>query len=209
MEAVLIIIYLAIAILMIVSMWTIFAKAGKPGWAVLIPIYNIIVFLEIIEKPWWWLFLWMIPLVNYVFIIWSWNLLVKKFGKSEGFTVGIILLAPVFIPILAFGGSTYEGAAPPEGKETPALADTLLLVIIIAMLVQTLTITIMNRWVPGWYSGTGRYIWSFLNIILAFIPLVLGYIINNKTMKILGIIIGAILAVLSISQNVIMLARGF
>jgi len=53
------VIWTLIAILMIASMWVIYAKAGKPGWAVLIPIYNIIVFLEIIKKPWWWIFLFM------------------------------------------------------------------------------------------------------------------------------------------------------
>ena len=90
-----VIIWILIIILMIASMWVIYSKAGKPGWAVLVPIYNIIVFMEIIKKPWWWLFLWMIPYVNIIWVIWSWNLLVKKFGKSEGFTVGVIFLGVI------------------------------------------------------------------------------------------------------------------
>lgn len=93
--------------LMFSSLWTIYTKAGKAGWAALIPIYNIIVFLEIIEKPWWWLFFWIFPYINIVWVIWSWNLMVKSFGKSEGFTVGIIFLSFIFIPILAFGNSQY------------------------------------------------------------------------------------------------------
>jgi hypothetical protein len=105
------IIYLAVIILMILSMWKIFVKAGKPGWACIIPIYNIIVFLQIIGKPWWWLLLFCIPVVNIVFGIWAVNLLAKSFGKEVGFTIGLILLSFVFIPILGLGDSQYKGAA--------------------------------------------------------------------------------------------------
>lgn len=96
---------LLISILLIVSYWKIFTKAGKPGWAVLIPIYSTLVLLEIIRKPWWWLLLMMIPGLNIIWAIWSINLLVKSFGKDEGFTVGCILLPYVFFPILAFSKS--------------------------------------------------------------------------------------------------------
>ena len=109
----LIIIYVAVLGLVLASMWTIFAKAGKPGWAALIPIYNLIVLLEIVGKPWWWLLLMVIPLVNVVFAVWTYNLLSKSFGKSEGFTAGLILLSIIFLPILAFGDAQYQG---PAGK---------------------------------------------------------------------------------------------
>ncbi|NLL28668.1 MAG: hypothetical protein GX259_07715 [Bacteroidales bacterium] len=102
---------LAIAILMIVSSWKIFTKANKPGWACLIPIYNIIVLLEIIGKPWWWLLLFCIPIVNIVFSIWATNLLSKSFGKTEGFTIGLLLLSVIFIPILGLGDAKYNGPA--------------------------------------------------------------------------------------------------
>jgi hypothetical protein len=118
--AIIIIIYLAVIILMIAAMWTLFDKAGKPGWAAIVPIYNIIIFMEIIGKPWWWLFLWMIPYVNIIWVIWSWNLMVKSFGKSEGYTVGVILLGPIFVPMLAFGDNPYIGpAGNPSAVEQP------------------------------------------------------------------------------------------
>ncbi len=113
MKIVGIIIYVAIIILLIVSEWKIFTKAGKPGWAILIPIYNIIVFLEIIGKPWWWLLLMCIPIVNIIFAIWAVNLLSKSFGKDVGFTIGILLLSIIFVPILGLGSATYKG---PAGK---------------------------------------------------------------------------------------------
>jgi|SRR5690625_239763 len=105
------VIYLAIIVLLIAAQWKIFSKANKPGWACLIPIYNVIVLLEIIGKPWWWLLLMLIPYVNIIFSIWAINLLSKSFGKSEGFTVGLLLLSIVFYPILAFGDAKYIGPA--------------------------------------------------------------------------------------------------
>jgi len=105
----LIIIYLIIGILMLISMWKIYAKAGKPGWAAIIPIYNIIVLLEIVDKPLWWIILMFIPFVNIVISIIVTVELAKKFGQSVGFAIGMILLSIIFYPILAFGSSTYKG----------------------------------------------------------------------------------------------------
>jgi hypothetical protein len=105
------IIYFAIVVLLIVSQWIIFTKAGKPGWACIIPIYNIIVLLQIVGKPWWWLLLMLIPIVNIVLIIWMINLLSKSFGHGVGFTLGLIFLGIIFYPILAFGDSQYKGPA--------------------------------------------------------------------------------------------------
>lgn len=100
-----------ILVITIVSFWRIFAKAGKPGWAAIVPIYNTVVWLEIIGKPVWWILLLMIPGINIVFAIWITNLLSKSFGKDEAFTVGLILLPFVFYPILAFGKAQYAGPA--------------------------------------------------------------------------------------------------
>ncbi|MFM7627969.1 MAG: DUF5684 domain-containing protein [Algoriphagus sp.] len=107
----LLIIYFAVIGLLIASMWGVFTKAGKPGWASLIPIYNLIILLEIVGKPWWWLLLMVIPVINIIFSVWIYNLLSKSFGKSEGFTVGLILLSFIFMPILAFGDAKYQGPA--------------------------------------------------------------------------------------------------
>lgn len=111
MGAVGIIIYVAIIVLLIASVWKVFVKAGKPGWAAIVPIYNIIVLLEIVGKPWWWLILFIIPVVNIVFLIWTYNLLSLSFGKNEGFTIGLIILSFIFWPILGFGDATYKGPA--------------------------------------------------------------------------------------------------
>ena len=102
--------YIAIAVFIIASVWTVYKKAGKPGWACLVPIYSELVLLEIVGKPWWWLLMFFIPGVNLVFAIWAYNMLSKSFGKSESFTVGLILLPIVFFPILAFSKDIkYQG----------------------------------------------------------------------------------------------------
>ena len=103
--------YLAFIVFLVVSLWKINTKAGKPGWAIFIPIYSTIVTLEIIGKPIWWLFLFLIPIVNIVFLIWMTNLLSKSFGKSEGFTIGLLFLPFIFYPILGLGSATYTGPA--------------------------------------------------------------------------------------------------
>jgi hypothetical protein len=94
---------------MIASIWMIFSKARKPGWAAIIPIYNIIVLLEIVGKPWWWLLLMLIPIVNIVILIMVYHRLSLSFGHEVGFTLGIIFLPIIFLPILAFGSSKYLG----------------------------------------------------------------------------------------------------
>ena len=104
------ILYLGIIVLLIASIWKIFTKAGKPGWASIIPIYNIIVLLEIINKPVWWIVLFLVPFVNFVIIIIVYVELAKVFGKSTGFGIGLVLLGVVFFPMLAFGDATYQGA---------------------------------------------------------------------------------------------------
>ena len=103
------IVYLAIIILMIAAMWKIFTKAGKPGWAAIIPIYNTIVLLEVVGKPIWWFLLMFIPFVNFIILIIVDLELAKKFGQSTGFAIGLILLPVIFYPILGFGGARYQG----------------------------------------------------------------------------------------------------
>lgn len=103
--------FLAIGVFSIICYWKIYTKAGEPGWACLVPIYNFIVFLKIVNKPWWWLFLMIIPIVNLILIIILLNRLSKSFGKGAGFTVGIIFFHVIFFAILAFDKSTYTKLA--------------------------------------------------------------------------------------------------
>jgi hypothetical protein len=103
---------IAISVVIIAAMWKIFSKAGQPGWAAIIPIYNLIVWCKIVGRPAWWVLLWLIcfPIFHIILCI----DLAKSFGKGVGFTVGLIFLSVIFFPILGFGNATYQGpsAAP-------------------------------------------------------------------------------------------------
>ena len=102
------IVQLGIAIAVIGGMWKIFAKAGKPGWAAIVPIYNLIVLLEIAEKPIWWIVIVFIPFVGgLIFAILVWMAVAQKFGKSSGF--GVLCAFVIGIPILGFGSAQYQG----------------------------------------------------------------------------------------------------
>ena len=104
-----IIICLVFAAISIAGTWKAFEKAGQPGWACLIPIYNSYIMLKIGGKPGWWLLLFLIPLANIVFAIWTLNMISKSFGRDEGFTIGLVLLSFIFWPILGFGEAVYQG----------------------------------------------------------------------------------------------------
>jgi Family of unknown function (DUF5684) len=110
--------WLAFWIAIIAGMWKVFVKGGQPGWACIIPIYNLYCLLMIAGKPWWWLFLFLIPFVNLVMAILVAIAVAQNFGKSGAFAVGLIFLPFIFYPILGFGDATYQGAAP----AAPALA---------------------------------------------------------------------------------------
>ena len=102
---------LLIALLVIVAMWKVFTKAGQPGWASIIPIYNLYVWCKIVGRPWWWILLMLIPLVNFIILIILCIDMAKSFGKGAGFGIGLALLGVIFFPILGFGSAKYQGAA--------------------------------------------------------------------------------------------------
>ena len=101
---------LAVLALYIVSMWKIFIKAGKPGWAILIPFYNTLVELQILGRPWWFLLLIIfVPVADFVIGIIMIFDMARVFGKSTGFGFGLLFLSFIFIPILAFSDAKYIG----------------------------------------------------------------------------------------------------
>ena len=106
------VITLLIFVAWIAGMWKVFEKAGQPGWAAIVPIYNLIILLQIIGKPIWWIVLMLIPIVNLVvFIIISMEVAVC-FGKSKGWGVGLLFfLGFIGYPLLGFGDAAYRKPA--------------------------------------------------------------------------------------------------
>lgn len=105
---VILLVELVLVVAMLAGLWAVFAKAGKPGWAAIIPIYNAVVLMEISGKPIWWVLLLFIPCVNIVIQFLVMMDLAKNFGKGAGFAIGMLFLPFVFIPILGFGDAQYR-----------------------------------------------------------------------------------------------------
>lgn len=131
---VLALIFLVIFAVLIVSMWRIFTKAGKPGWAALVPIYNTYILYQIIGRPAWWILLLFVPVVNTIVGILVAIDLARAFGKSTTFgVVGLLIFPLIGYPMLAFGSSVYNGGSPtdlaamtgtPPNVPTPSAAAT-------------------------------------------------------------------------------------
>lgn len=106
---------LAVFIFYVYVGWRIFEKADQPGWASIIPIYNLVVILRIVGRPMWWVILFLIPVINIIPMIIVPVDLAKSFGKGTGFGIGLLLLGPIFGPILALGDATYKGPSATDG----------------------------------------------------------------------------------------------
>ncbi len=89
--------------------WKVFTKAGYPGWASLIPIYNMYVLCKIGGKPGWWVLLMFIPLVGIILLLLVCIDIAKNFGQGAGYGVGLFFLGFIFFPILGFGDAQYIG----------------------------------------------------------------------------------------------------
>ena len=97
-----------LTLVILAAQWAVFEKAKQPGWAAIIPIYGTLIFLKVANRPWWWIFLFLIPIVGLVYGIMATHQISKAFGKGTGFTVGLVLLPFVFYPILAFSSDKYH-----------------------------------------------------------------------------------------------------
>lgn len=115
---ILVLVNLAASLLMLISTWRIYSKAGEHGWASIIPIYNVFVLLRIADKPGWWILLLMIPCVNIVISVLVYIGLAESFGRGVGFALGLILFPVIFLPILAFSRDPRERNAALEEDRT-------------------------------------------------------------------------------------------
>jgi hypothetical protein len=102
--------WLIVWVVAIIAMWKVFTKAGQPGWAAIVPIYNYYILLKIVGRPGWWLLLFFIPFVNLIVGIIVLLELGRAFGKSTAFSVvALILFSIIGMLILGFGKDEYKG----------------------------------------------------------------------------------------------------
>jgi len=110
MDTVVLFLFLGLTLIAVAGLWKTFTKAGKPGWACLVPIYNVIVMLEIAGRPLWWLLLFFVPFVNFIMFLVIAVDMAKAFGQGAGFGVGLAFFGFIFYPILGFGDARYMPA---------------------------------------------------------------------------------------------------
>jgi hypothetical protein len=103
-------IWLGIVVIAVAGMWKTFEKAGHPGWAAIVPIYNMYIMTQIAGRPGWWVLLCFIPLVNIIIVILLSLEIARNFGKGAGFGIGLAFLGPIFYGILGFGDAQYQPA---------------------------------------------------------------------------------------------------
>lgn len=122
------IIFALIGLPIIIGMWKTFKKAGEPGWAAIVPIYNLVVLLKVARRPVWWILLFLLPFVSVIMIFVISIDVAKAFNKGAGFGIGLALLPPIFYLVLGFGSAQYGGGygqagyagALPTGGALPA-----------------------------------------------------------------------------------------
>lgn len=121
MGLVMMLVMMVITAVFIIGMWKLYVKAGQPGWASLVPVYNIVVLLQIVGRPVWWVVLFFVPFVNFVMMLLVMIDLAKSFGQGAGMVV-LMLLGGIGFLALGFGGARYLGPAAAGGTLTAGAA---------------------------------------------------------------------------------------
>lgn len=122
-----VLLFIGLIVLTLVANWQVYKKAGRPGWASIVPFYNTVILLEMVNAPFWWiLMIIFVPIANIVFLVIVMRRLAKAFGQNGWFTAGLILLPFIFYPILAFGTARYVNNFPPAPPMSKAILWTLI-----------------------------------------------------------------------------------
>ncbi len=99
------------SILTLISEWKVFKKMGRAGWEGIIPIYNVYVLFKVLYGSGWRILLFLIPIYD-IYLLFKLNIdLAHGFGKSTGFGIGLVFLAPIFNLILGFGSAVFGANA--------------------------------------------------------------------------------------------------
>lgn len=103
------IIALAVCVFLLVCEWKLFKKAGKPGWACIVPFYNLYVLFDIIYGKGVKFLLLLVPILNVIISVAVSIRTSQVYGKGTGLGVLNLFFPFVVLPILAFGDAEYKG----------------------------------------------------------------------------------------------------
>ena len=133
---------IAFSISTIVGLWKLFTLAGEQGWKAFVPLYNFIIWLKIIKKPWWWIFLIITPGVNFLMIAIMYLLTAKSFNKRSFQEQTIaFLLGFIYLPYIGFQADTTYVGPEDESKKQPSIArewsEAIVFAVIAATVIRT------------------------------------------------------------------------
>ncbi|MDX9750108.1 MAG: S26 family signal peptidase [Flavobacteriales bacterium] len=132
--------YLAV---LLASLWKLFQKAGKPAWAAFVPVYNIIVWLKISGKPWWWVVLFAVPGVQLLMLV-IMNVNISIVLGRRDFKEHVLMTFLLWwkVPETIFSKDAYVGPVPPAQRKRGLLGqwgDAILFAVIVATVFRTYT----------------------------------------------------------------------
>jgi len=108
MDTIISLIPLLLMLVALAGLWKAFVKSGAPGWACIVPFYNLWIMVKMAGKPPLWFILCFIPIVGIIIAILLSIAIAERFGKGAGFGVGLALLGFIFWPMLGFGSAEWQ-----------------------------------------------------------------------------------------------------
>lgn len=76
-----IILFFVIQLLHGLATFKLYVKAGRQAWEAFVPVYNAVILMKIINRPWWWTILLFLPIVNLIMFPVIWVEISRSFGK--------------------------------------------------------------------------------------------------------------------------------
>ncbi|MGY8886389.1 MAG: signal peptidase I [Flavobacteriales bacterium] len=74
---------LIVQVIHFLGTWKLYVKAGRKAWEAAVPIYNAVVLMKIINRPWYWVILLFIPIVNLIMFPVVWIETLRSFGRNK------------------------------------------------------------------------------------------------------------------------------
>lgn len=112
------ILVLVLYVVMAISLMKIAKRTNtENAWFAWIPILNLILMLQIAQRPMWWLIFFLVPILNIAGIVlqfFIWVDIAKRLGKSAVFGVLAALIPIIFMPYLAFSGNDNPPVQPAQ-----------------------------------------------------------------------------------------------
>lgn len=101
---------LVLSLVAVAGYWKALSKAGEPGWAAIIPVYNLWVLVRASGNSWLWFVACLVPLVNFFAVAKVFVNFAGQFGRGVLFGIATWLLPFLMMPLLGFGDYQYRGA---------------------------------------------------------------------------------------------------